>query len=84
MRNFLESPRDLLKTARPPPGDPQALLALTYGANKSFLGHPHTQFSNNGQFVAFISDMGDTRLGKPPGEVDPRPHTTDLFIVVKP
>lgn len=84
IRNFLVNLDDLLKTERPPPGDPDALLALTYGANASYTGHPHTQFSNDGKFVAFISDMGNTSRGTPPGGVDPDPRSTDIFVVVMP
>ena len=84
MWNFIVSIDDLLKTERPPPWDPNALLALTYGANAMYLGHPHTQFSNDGRYVAFISDMGNTVSGSPEGGKDPRPHTTDLFVVVMP
>ncbi len=84
IRNFLVSPDDLLETERPPPGDPDALLALTYGANASFLGHPHTQFSNDGKYVAFITDMGNTLRGTPPGGVNPGANSTDLFVIVMP
>jgi len=82
--NFLVSPDDLLKTERPPPWDPDALLALTYGENASHVGHPHTQFSNDGKYVAFITDMGNTLRGTPPGGVNPGASSTDLFVVVMP
>jgi hypothetical protein len=82
--NFLVSPDNLLKTERPPPWDANALLALTYSANASHFGHPHTQFSSDGKYVAFISDMGNTLQATPPGGVNPGANSTDLFVVVMP
>ena len=84
IRNFLVSPNDLRTVERPPPGDPDALLVLTYGANATHLGHPHTQFSDDGKYVAFVSDMGNTSAGTPPGGVDRGPFTTDIFVAVIP
>ena len=84
MRNFLADPENLRSIERPPPGDTNALLALTYSANAVFIGHPHTQFSEDGKYALFVSDMGNTLRGEPPGGIEPGPYTTDLFLVVMP